>query len=213
MRRSRTLVVLTLGLMVATGGCAENADRSLDTTDPPTEPDVTNEPPDETEPGAPDPTPPTTVAPETATTTPSATNPPATTLELAPTNPSTTPRPSTPSTTAGDPVGSNEPLYPGQIDTGLNPFIDIAIADLAERLGADPKQISTVSAVLVTWPDGSLGCPSPGMEYAQALQDGSIIELSYASKVYRYHSGGNRTPFLCDQPLAAPPVTGGAADD
>ena len=210
MRRSQTVLSLTLALMVVVGGCAQNAERSLDTTNPPPETDVTNQPPDQTEPGATDPTPPTAGAPETTIATPSRTDPASTdpsptTLELTPPKPST-------STTGGVPVGSDEPLYPGQVDAGLNPFIDTAIADLAERLGVDPQEITTVSAVLVTWPDGSLGCPQPGMEYAQVLQDGSIIELRYAAKVYRYHSGGNRTPFLCDQPLAAPPVPGGAAD-
>lgn len=207
MRRPPSLIAVALGLVVAAGGCAQNDDRSLDATNPTTEPDVTNEPSDETElaTGAPETT---TGAPETTITASSATDAPtpAPTLELAPQ------KPSTPPTTGGVPVGSEKPLYPGQIDSGLTPFVDVAITDLAERLGADPEQITTVSAVLVTWSDGSLGCPLPGMAYAQVLQDGSIIELSYATKVYRYHSGGNRIPFLCDQPLAAPPVTGGAAD-
>jgi len=134
---------------------------------------------------------------------------PPTTLELAPPKSSSKP---VPSTTAGEPIGGDESLYPGRIEAGLAPFIDIAITDLASRLGVDPAEITTISATLVTWSDGSMGCPLPDMQYAQVLQDGSLIELGYGAKVYRYHSGGDRTPFLCDQPLAAPPITGGAAD-
>jgi len=47
-----------------------------------------------------------------------------------------------------------------------------------------------------------------GFEYA--CEQGK--ELGFDGKVYRYHSGGDRSPFLCDAPLAAPPVAGGAAD-
>ncbi len=50
-----------------------------------------------------------------------------------------------------------------------------------------------------------MGCPHPDMSYAQVLQDGSVIELEYAGRYYRYHSGGERFPFLCDQPLNDPP--------
>jgi hypothetical protein len=207
MRRSRSVVVLTLGLVVAAGACAGQADPPLDATDPPTEPDVTNEPPEGTEPGGPETTPPTTDA---ATTTPAVTDAPSTTLELV------TPRPTTPTTAkppAGSvPVGSDTAIYPGQIDPGLQPFVDMAIADLSGRLDVGPTAITVVSAVLVTWPDGSLGCPMPGMEYVQVLQDGSVIELGFGERVYRYHSGGNRTPFLCDQPLVTPPLAAGDPD-
>jgi hypothetical protein len=130
------------------------------------------------------------------------------TLEL---NPPKTSGPVAP-TTAGTPIGGEERLFPGQIEPGLSPFIDFAIADLAMRLDVDQSEIETISATLVTWSDAGMGCPLPGMEYAQVLQDGSLIELGHGAKIYRYHSGGDRTPFLCDQPLAAPPFTGGAAD-
>lgn len=151
-----------------------------------------------------DQTPPDETPPEQ---TPPEQSEPAPSLEL---NPPKTSEP-TPPTTAGEPIGSDESLFPGQIDTALAPFVDLAIADLTERLQVAPDEITTISATLVTWSNASMGCPLPGMEYAQVLQDGSLIELGYDAKVYRYHSGGDRTPFLCDAPLAAPPVAGGAA--
>jgi hypothetical protein len=104
--------------------------------------------------------------------------------------------------TSGAPQGSTEAMYADQpIDPGLQPFIRTATADLAARLELDESEIETVSAVLVTWPDSSLGCPQPGMSYMQVLTDGSVIELGAAGRIYRYHSGGSRTPFLCDRPL------------
>ena len=124
--------------------------------------------------------------------------------------------PTTPATTTSDgpPEGSDTTVYErGDIDEGLRPFIDQATEDLAARLAIDPADIEALSAVLVTWPDSSLGCPQPGMQYAQVLTDGSIIELGVGEGddmvVYRYHTGGSSGPFLCDQPLDRKPAAGG----
>lgn len=125
------------------------------------------------------------------------------------TNPPKDPSPTSPS---GDPVGFPEPVFPeGQIDPGLQPFIDAATTDLAARLGVDAGEIETVSATIVVWNDTSLGCPQPDMFYAQVLQDGSLVELRLDGLIYRYHTGGEVfEPFLCNQPLKEPPATGDA---
>lgn len=102
-----------------------------------------------------------------------------------------------------------EPLYSaGDIEPGLQPLIDQAAADLAQLLGVGATDITTHAAVLVAWPDASLGCPQPGMGYPQVMTDGSIIELEHDGVIYRYHAGGPRGPFQCATPLTAPP--GGA---
>jgi len=38
------------------------------------------------------------------------------------------------------------------------------------------------------------------MGYLQTPVDGSLIELSVDGTTYRYHSGGARGPFLCENP-------------
>jgi hypothetical protein len=85
-------------------------------------------------------------------------------------------------------------------DSGLQKFIAQAKQDLAQRLDIDPDQIEVVEAKAVVWPDSSLGCPQPGMAYLQVLQDGLLIRLKVGDKIYNYHSGGNRPPFLCENP-------------
>lgn len=118
----------------------------------------------------------------------------------------TTPTTTTVTTTTG---GSSSTVFEqGKIDEGLRPYITLAVADLAGHLGVDAASITPLSAVVVVWPDGSLGCPKPGMSYTQALVDGALIELGAGGAVYRYHSGGSTKPFLCDQPLLQPPPTG-----
>lgn len=75
-----------------------------------------------------------------------------------------------------------------------------AVADLAARLGVDPQQVTVVRDEAVTWRDGSLGCPVPGMAYTQALTPGRLVVLEAAGRTAEYHSGGQRGLFLCEDP-------------
>jgi hypothetical protein len=84
--------------------------------------------------------------------------------------------------------------------------VEIAVADLAARLDVDPTEIEIVSVDEVTWPDGSLGCPHPGMSYTQALVDGQLIVLAVDDTEYEYHSGRAGEPFYCPADQATPPV-------
>lgn len=77
--------------------------------------------------------------------------------------------------------------------------LDVAKRDLAEHLGIDVDDIEVVSQELVTWSDGSIGCPEPGMFYTQAMVDGYLIILSVDGTEYRYHGGGDNDPFRCDR--------------
>lgn len=115
--------------------------------------------------------------------------------------------PNTPSTPSGPP-SPVEPLYDaGDIDAGLQPFIGQATDDLAARLDIDASTITTHAAVLVVWPDSSLGCPQPDMQYAQVLTDGSVIELEHDGDIYRFHTGGANAPFICEQAATKAPAT------
>jgi hypothetical protein len=94
------------------------------------------------------------------------------------------------------------------VDPVLEGVVAQAVQDLAARAGIDPGEITVVSAEPVVWPDGSLGCPQPGMRYIQVPEDGALIQLEAAGRSYRYHTGGSRTqPFLCEQVGKPSPVT------
>lgn len=92
-------------------------------------------------------------------------------------------------------------------DPRLNEAIRHARADLAERTGADPAQIEVLEARPVTWPDGSLGCPEPGMMYTQALVEGMLIRLKVHGETHEYHGAAGREPFLCPRERAKPPTS------
>lgn len=77
---------------------------------------------------------------------------------------------------------------------------EAAVADLAERLDVDPAEVSVVSVEAVTWSDGSLGCPEPGMMYPQVLTEGVRIVLEVDGQQYRYHGGAAGDPSFCARP-------------
>jgi len=87
----------------------------------------------------------------------------------------------------------------GAVPSGSEPLVELAKADLAERIGIEKEQIEVDSVKSVEWPDASLGCPEPGMMYAQVITPGYRILLSHDGENYRYHTDarGNRV-VLCD---------------
>ena len=97
---------------------------------------------------------------------------------------SETTTPATATTTTG-----NETTTMSTSEQHQLPIVTPARADLARRLGVDPDDLEVISAEEVTWPDGSLGCPEPGMSYTQALVDGSKVVL------------GTTTGFTCITPV------------
>jgi hypothetical protein len=107
---------------------------------------------------------------------------------------------------SGPPTPADGSLFPqGDIDDGLQPWVELATADLAARLAVGPDTIEPASAVLVVWPDVSLGCPEPDRQYATLVTDGAVIELAVDGAIYRYHAGGSQTPFLCTAPITTAP--------
>lgn len=80
-----------------------------------------------------------------------------------------------------------------------------AIADLAQRLSIPEALITVLEVRAVAWPDASLGCPQPGMEYAQVIQPGRLMRLEAGGRVYAYHAGRSGRPFLCEQAGKPPP--------
>lgn len=79
----------------------------------------------------------------------------------------------------------------------IRPLDVQAIEDLAARLKIGTAEIEVVRMEEVDWPDGSLGCPQPGMRYKQVVVNGTFIQLQAGGQVYNYHSGNARPPFLC----------------
>ena len=93
-----------------------------------------------------------------------------------------------------------------KIDPGLREPVRSAIDDLAERIGVAADAIEVAEATYVTWPNGALGCPEPGMAYTQALVPGYRIRLEHDAAVHHYHGAEGRPPFHCPADRVAPPA-------
>ena len=70
--------------------------------------------------------------------------------------------------------------------------IQLAITDLAERLGVACEEVTVVRVESVEWPDTSLGNPQPGMVYAQVITPGYKLGLSAQGGLFRYHTDKER---------------------
>lgn len=110
---------------------------------------------------------------------------------------------------AGGPVGSPGAALPPGARATLEQVVAAARADAARRSGRAAEGLQLVSAERVTWPDGSLGCPRPGMAYTMALVPGFRIVLSAAGERYDYHADQRGQLVLCPPGRAADPVDGG----
>jgi hypothetical protein len=90
-----------------------------------------------------------------------------------------------------------------------------ARADLDRRLAAEKTTgpVRVVLAEAVTWPDGAIGCPRPGMNYTMALVPGYRVVFAVGAgaqeRRYAYHSGQRGPLAYCANPGA--PVSGSSA--
>ncbi|MEX1165246.1 MAG: hypothetical protein WEB03_16865 [Nitriliruptor sp.] len=84
--------------------------------------------------------------------------------------------------------------------TDLDALTAAAVADLAATEGIAESDVEVVTAERVTWSDGALGCPEPGMMYTQALVPGYRIVLATAGGEVAYHGAEGQPPARCDDP-------------
>ncbi len=116
----------------------------------------------------------------------------------------------------------NEPIFPVTVDfskltpappSGLTPIeqprpgvpdpaaklISEASQDLARRLSLDVSQITVERIEEITWPDGALGCPEPGMGYITVLIPGYRLILGAQGQTYDYHAAASGYFVLCGE--------------
>lgn len=90
------------------------------------------------------------------------------------------------------------PLSSAPVPDSAETAVERAKEDLANRKGIDKEQITVVAVKEVNWPDTSMGCPEPGMMYAQVITPGHRIILSYAGQTYEYHSDQGGRVVYCE---------------
>lgn len=79
-------------------------------------------------------------------------------------------------------------------------------ADAARQGGIAEAEVRLASVQPVTWPDASIGCPQPGMLYAQMLVPGWRVTLQAGERRYDYHAARSGRWLHCPPGRAQPPL-------
>ncbi len=98
------------------------------------------------------------------------------------------------------------PTPPTEPVTGEVPedLLQAIIRDLSQKTGAEAGAITVARAEAVTWNDGSLGCPQPGMMYTQSIVSGYWVVLTLGEKEYDYRASQAGYFLQCEKGL--PPI-------
>ncbi len=82
---------------------------------------------------------------------------------------------------------------------GSDDVLALVLADLAEKTGLPPDQITLTEMEATNWSDASLGCPQEGMMYAQVITPGYLMRFEAGGQAYEYHTDETRSFVLCDE--------------
>ncbi len=82
--------------------------------------------------------------------------------------------------------------------TNLPHPVRLAIEQAAEDAGVAQDEVEVVEYEAVEWRDTSLGCPQPGMMYAQVIVPGYRVVLNVEGETVEYHTDSNGTVVRCD---------------
>ncbi|WP_342372837.1 hypothetical protein PCC79_01845 [Propioniciclava soli] len=93
---------------------------------------------------------------------------------------------------------------PTAVPAGVTDDADVrqAVADEAARAGVPEDEVTVAGYADVTWRDGSLGCPQPGMMYTQALVPGRQLVLTVDGRPASYHAAAQGEFTYCATPVA-----------
>ena len=76
--------------------------------------------------------------------------------------------------------------------SGFEVALELLAANyLAGKLGVGASELTLVRSNATEWPDASLGCPKPGMMYAQAITPGYEITFEHQGDNYAVHSNSD----------------------
>ena len=97
------------------------------------------------------------------------------------------------------------PGYTALVHPTLQSVIDAVLVDASQRTGLDITRLEIQESVAVTWADGSLGCPQPGMTYTMALVPGYRIRIKAGQQILDYHASARGYWVHCPSGRAVDP--------
>ena len=109
-----------------------------------------------------------------------------------------------------EPADQSNPSPRGQAEMPMIPtlesIVESVLENAATRTGIARANLTVESAISVTWPDGSLGCPQPGMIYTMALVPGYRIQVRAGKDLLDYHASRRGHFVLCPPGMALEPI-------
>ena len=75
------------------------------------------------------------------------------------------------------------------------------VADAARRFQVSEDAVVLASAEQVTWSDGALGCPKPGLTYTQMLVQGYRVTATTTAGRMLYHTDARGNVVTCGLPV------------
>lgn len=106
---------------------------------------------------------------------------------------------------AETPAGNAMPV--ATVSPDLQPIAEKAQAILTQTLKVDPDAVTILSVQRVQWSDASLGCPQPGMMYAQAITPGYLVQAEVDGQTHEVHLNQQGKGLLCPPEQAKEPVS------
>lgn len=98
------------------------------------------------------------------------------------------------------------PEYTAPVSATLQSVTEAVLVDASKRTGLEVADLEVVESIAVTWPDGSLGCPEPGMNYTMALVPGYRVRIKADQQVLNYHASARGYWVFCPSGRAAEPA-------
>jgi len=77
--------------------------------------------------------------------------------------------------------------------------VDSTVREAAAYAAVAATDIKVLQVESRQWPDAALGCPSPGVMYAQVITPGYLIVVQAGSRVLEYHTDARGRPKLCQE--------------
>ncbi|GAB4433816.1 MAG: hypothetical protein Kow00106_26690 [Anaerolineae bacterium] len=99
-------------------------------------------------------------------------------------------------TLCDDPAWLTREGAPILVDPIAEEMVALCRADAARRSGLNASAIRLASLVTVIWPDESIGCPQPGIQYGQRETPGFRVVLRAGDEALVYHTSA-RDVVLC----------------
>ncbi|MBI4494304.1 MAG: hypothetical protein HY690_16075 [Chloroflexi bacterium] len=109
-----------------------------------------------------------------------------------------------PPTPLAPPPTAPTPSPEGRVSASPGPsgpeqaLVSRARADVAARAGVGIDQVQAVQVEEREWRDASLGCPAPGMLYAQVITPGYLVVLEAGGRRFEYHTDRASKLVLCE---------------